>query len=1177
MTTDRTGSSERERRWQAVLVACLEALEAGQAVNRHELLARHPEFAAELAEFFANRDRLDQVAAPLRPAAPLALRPLMEAPTLGPEESAAAGLVPGVKVRYFGDYELLEEIAHGGMGVVYKARQVSLNRIVALKMILAGQLASPADVQRFHTEAEAAANLDHPHIVPIHEVGVQKGQHYFSMKLVEGGNLADQLSRFTGDRRAAAALLAEVARAVHYAHQRGILHRDLKPANILLDAQGQPHVTDFGLAKRVTGDSALTQSGAIVGTPSYMAPEQARAQKGLTTAADLFSLGAILYELLTGRPPFKAATPLDTILQVLEQEPERPRSLNPQVDRDLETICLKCLEKEPQRRYGSAEALAEDLEQWLNGEPIQARPITALERAVKWAKRRPAVAALLASIFVVIILGFGGVVWQWQQAETARAEAADRADAEQRAKEEAEQARQQEADARRQEEEQRKRAEAALAEADRNLYFNRIAVADGAWLAGHVDQADQLLDACPPGRRGWEWHYLKRLCHKELHILRHGGQVESLVVSPDGKCLASLSVPDGKVIVWDVTTGAVLRELRHSAASCLAFSPDGQHLACAGGAWEEQKQTYSGWVKILEWTTDRPLRTLTSAWTTRRDVFSLRGDPHLLECLAFSPDGRLLAACGDRMAKVWDTTTGQETLTVRDRGLVIRRLAFSPDGRRLATAADGSVKIWEVPSGHLLLNLSVPVTHFRSLAFSPDGRRLAGACRDRTLRVWDAHEGSEVGICRGHAGGVFSVAFSPDGRQLVSGADQAILKLWDSASGSELASLRGHNSEVWRVAFSPDGRRIFSAGSDGTVRIWDATATEEPLVLRGAERVAAVAFQADGQQLVAVSARRMTTWDVTTGRVRGTAPGSPAFLALALYWPLLSAPLQPWFSTAFGTRFIDRSEWISLSSYRAGAVVSPDGRRLASESRDGIRIWDTGTGQVSRVLGRPTREIPVLAFHSDGNRLAVASQELDDKGGEPQHTIRIWDVTTGRLEQPLASQTSQPLCLAFAPKGKHLAAGRRDGTVQVWDAETGQESCTLRVGPPGVSRIAFSPDGNRLASGDTGGGIRLWDLKTAQEVLAFRTLGNTVIGLAFHPDGHRLASSHRDGTVTLYQSAATEPVLSLRGSPGYSVDNLTFSPDGTRLAAAGEDGTVRVWDATPWAGKPDPAPAGHPR
>jgi eukaryotic-like serine/threonine-protein kinase len=373
-----------------VIASYLQAVERGDSPDRTALIAAHPDLAAELAAYFADLDRMNQLAVPLQ---------LSDRKTICLEGEHADSLPV---VKYFGDYVLESEIARGGMGVVFRARQKSLNRVVALKMILTGQLASAADVARFQTEAEAAANLDHPNILPIYEVGEHDGQPYFSMKLVEGGSLAGRVAELVARPRDSAALVARLARAVHFAHQRGILHRDLKPANVLLDQDGTPFVTDFGLAKRTEGDCGLTRTGAIVGTPSYMPPEQARTEKQITTAADVYSLGAILYELLTGRPPFRAASTLDTILQVVEKEPDPPRVFNPRADRDLAAIALKCLQKVPKDRYESAAALAEDLDRWLAGEPTWARPPSLAGQAWRWLKRNAAAAAGVVALGVIM-------------------------------------------------------------------------------------------------------------------------------------------------------------------------------------------------------------------------------------------------------------------------------------------------------------------------------------------------------------------------------------------------------------------------------------------------------------------------------------------------------------------------------------------------------------------------------------------------------------------------------------------------------------------------------------------------------------------------------------------------------------------------------------------------------
>ncbi len=321
--------------------------------------------------------------------------------TLPPACGGSTVLLP---LSQFGGYELLGEIARGGMGVVYRARQVSLNRPVALKMILAGQLASAADLQRFRAEAESAANLDHPNVLPIYEVGEHQGQPFFSMKLVEGGSLTGKVAVLVGDPHATAALVGLLARAVEHAHRHGVVHRDLKPSNVLIDTDGIPYVTDFGLAKRVGSDDGLTKTGAILGTPNYMAPEQARGEKAVGPAADVYALGAILYECLTGQPPFQGTTPLDTILEVIERAPDDPQAVAPASDPDLGLIALKCLEKDPNRRYESAAALADDLDRWRDGEPITARRPRWPQRVFGWARREPGLSCRLAMLAACALL-----------------------------------------------------------------------------------------------------------------------------------------------------------------------------------------------------------------------------------------------------------------------------------------------------------------------------------------------------------------------------------------------------------------------------------------------------------------------------------------------------------------------------------------------------------------------------------------------------------------------------------------------------------------------------------------------------------------------------------------------------------------------------------------------------
>ncbi len=406
MSPERAVDAETDRdEILAVLLGQLtDRLQRGEPPRLEQMLAEHPDFAPDLRELWGAVQIADGLAhAPSSRANPIGGQAKSLEELTAPARTAAADSTPLIG-QCVGDYQIDAELGRGGMGVVYRAEQMSLPRTVALKMLLDGEFASPANLARFRAEAQAVAGLDHPHIVPVYEVGEQLGRPYFTMKFIEGTTLARRLADGPLPAREAATLLAEVAHAVDYAHQRGILHRDLKPSNILIDAQGHAHVTDFGLAKRFADDAGLTRSGAILGTPSYMAPEQAAGTRGqVGPASDVYSLGTILYAMLTGRPPFQAATPVDTVLLVLEQEPLPPRMVNALADRDLEMIALKCLQKPPELRYATAAALASDLEAYLNGESISARSAAFSE----------VIARMFREKHQATVLENWGLLWMW--------------------------------------------------------------------------------------------------------------------------------------------------------------------------------------------------------------------------------------------------------------------------------------------------------------------------------------------------------------------------------------------------------------------------------------------------------------------------------------------------------------------------------------------------------------------------------------------------------------------------------------------------------------------------------------------------------------------------------------------------------------------------------------------
>jgi serine/threonine protein kinase len=571
-------------------------------------------------------------------------------------------------VRYFGDYELVEEIGRGGMGVVYRARQVSLNRTVAVKMILAGHFASKESVQRFRAEASAAASLRHPNIVAIHEVGEHEGQQYFSMDYIEGKNLAVAISDLriaNYDFRRAAHWMKTVAEAIQFAHERGILHRDLKPSNVLLDADDAPHITDFGLAKRVerqrelrvesspsplgsttrhsTLDPQLTLTGQVLGSPNYMPPEQASGRRGgVGPASDVYGLGAILYHLVSGRPPFGGATITETLRQVAEREPVAPRLLTPGLPPDLETICLKCLEKEPARRYPSAQELAEELGRFLRDEPIRARPVSRREKVWRWCRRKPALAGALAAASVLLfIVAIGSPV------------AAFRINRE------------------------RQRAEGNASESHTRLVRQYVAngnrLVQERDLLGALSWFAQALKEERDNPERAEIHRLRlaltmRQCPKLAQLYSHEGSVNRAEFSPDGKSVLSAS-DDHTARIWDVISGeARTPPLQHTGAVYhAAFSADGRWVVTASADY-----TAGVW----------------DASTGKPRTPSLRHAASV-NYAAFSPDGsRVLTVSDDKTARLWDAATGQSIVPPLQHNGRVNHGSFSPDGRLVATACD---------------------------------------------------------------------------------------------------------------------------------------------------------------------------------------------------------------------------------------------------------------------------------------------------------------------------------------------------------------------------------------------------------------------------------------------------------------------------------------------------------
>jgi WD40 repeat protein/tRNA A-37 threonylcarbamoyl transferase component Bud32 len=1093
MSDELDPSPSRDQRVDALIAAYLEAVDAGRAPDRQELLARHPELASELEAFFADHDRVDQLAQPLRvPSPPPSQRTEPEEGVTGvygatQPAKLASGETPligpplGTKVRYIGDYELLEELGRGGMGVVYKARQSKLNRLVALKMILAGEYAGDKEVARFRTEAEAVARLQHPNIVQIFEVGEHDGHPYFSLEFVDGGSLAQQLDGTPLPPQQAARLVETLARAMHAAHQAGVVHRDLKPANVLLTADGTPKITDFGLAKKLGDAAGPTGSNAIMGTPSYMAPEQAGGgSKEVGPAADVYALGAILYELLTGRPPFKASTPLDTVLQVVSDEPVPPRKLQSKTPRDLETICLKCLHKAPGRRYASAEALADDLRRFQAGEPIAARPVGTVERAAKWVRRNPIVATLAFAVVAALLLGTAVSTVFGLLANANAQEASRKADDEKTARTETER--------------QLERAKSFLLTAQ----LRSVAQIYEANPADALVLLDDV-NACPMDHRDLAWRFYERYCRRGLFV-GHAGRVTSVALSGDGKTLVSAS-SDKTIKVWDVGSGQERATLKGHTDTVwsVALSDDGKTLVSA--SWDDMVKVWdmgkgresatlkghmgavtpvalSGDGKTLAWGSED---NTVKVWDvgTGQERATLKGHTNSVYSVALSRDGKTLGSGSwDGTVKVWDVATGRERAALKGHNESVFSVALSGDGKTLVSGSlDATVKVWDVATGQERATLNTGLVN--SVALSDDGKTLVSASWDATVKVWDMATGQERATLKAHTAMVNSVALSGDGKTLASGSEDNTVKVWKLGMGQERATLKGHTAGVTSVALSGDGKSLVSASQDKTIKVWDVGTGQERATLNGHTAVVrSVAWSGDGKTLVSGSEdNTVKVWDVDTGQERAILTGHAALvMTVALSGDGKTLVSASWDKTVKVWDMGTRQERATLKGYRnwdMSVALSGDGKTLVSGSDDGtVKVWDVGTGQERATLKGPTSWVTSVALSGDGKTLV---------SGYADSTVKVWDMATGQERATLSGHRDAVTSLALSDDGKTLISGSGDKTIKIWDVDTGQERATLKGHTDQVLSVALSGDNRTLVSGSADGTIKVWDVGMGQE------------------------------------------------------------------------------------------------
>jgi WD40 repeat protein/serine/threonine protein kinase len=977
-----------------------------------------------------------------------------EAPLDG---AGSAVQVPSGAVRRFGDYELLDEIARGGMGVVYRARQRRLDRIVAVKMILGGPFASKQIIQRFRGEVAAAALLQHPNIVAIHDVGVHDDQHYFSMDYVEGQNLSQLVGNRPLPSLQAARYVQIIADAIHYAHGQGILHRDLKPSNVLIDsATDQPRITDFGLAKRLNSESSLTDTGQVLGSPSYLSPEQAGGRHSqVGRRSDIYSLGAILYHLLTGRPPFQGETLSDVLNQVINNEPLAPRLLLPGVARDLETICLKCLEKEPSSRYETAQDLRDELGRFLRHEPIEARPASQLEKGWRWCRRKPAIAALSATTFLLlVVLAIGSSIAFF------------------RIKRERERS-------------------------DQNSYDSDMRLAQFAWDDGDLGLTQNRLRAHlsavgKPDRRGFEWYYLRNLSQGEQTTIltNHTHAVSCVVFSTNGQRLATSSVGD-PVYVWETGSGKLIRSLPEQNVTSLAFAPDDHAL---GVGSQDQATVWN-----LE---------------TGAKIFEHKAPLGKFQ-MTFSPVGQLvvlgtnsgLRRFGKDLgnATIWDYVTHQlkGSLPANSGGY----LAISPRGDQLVTGnSDQKTKLWDLATLQLIRALETGPLN--AMALSPDGRTLATSDRsDRRVRFWETKTGRMIGWLTNYHDQVWSLAFSPDGQLLATGGVDQMVRVWDVQICQQVQQLRGHGSEILALAFSADGETLASGGKDNTVRLWHLHPKQLSTMTTMISNVSSRPVFSSDSRFIAAALEHggVGVWDTGTLKLRATFAN--AFDPVA-FFPDSNTLIARGTNFFLGTYDIAGNGILQITPgnpvpvEESFAALSPKGKILVLGYPTGaISFFDAKSGVLIKTETNAfAGNIFRMVFSPDGNYLAVAGREIE--AGRPG-AAKVWDVRTFKMVKWLVAHAEVVLSVDFMPDGKTLVTGGSDNAVRFWDTGTWKEIAPPLIHKEVVNSLAVSPDGKTVAAISNYRAMKLWNPATGRELASF---GSGAAYLLFSPDGQNLAT-----------------------------------------------------------------------